>query len=106
MTKALANRLATKLQDLVSPRQSTFIKERFIQDNFMLVQQTARLLHQQRRPRVLLKLDITKAFDSVSWPFLLQVPIKAGFWTDLQRHPKWLDGHIHIPSTSEWNSRG
>lgn len=38
VTKILANRLAPKLQDMVSPRQSAFI-----QDNFMLVQQTARL---------------------------------------------------------------
>jgi hypothetical protein len=38
LTKVLANRVFTKLQDLVSPRQSAFIKGRFIQDNFMMVQ--------------------------------------------------------------------
>jgi hypothetical protein len=32
----------------VSLNQSTFIKSRFIHDNFMLVQQTARFLHQQK----------------------------------------------------------
>lgn len=64
---------------MVSQRQSAFIKGRFIQDNFMIVQQTARLLHQQRQARILLKLDITKAFDSVSWPFLLEVLQKLGF---------------------------
>jgi hypothetical protein len=31
----------------------------------MLVQQTARFLHQQRQVVILMKLDITKAFDSV-----------------------------------------
>jgi hypothetical protein len=66
ITKMLANRLAKRLNELVSLIQSAFIKGRFIQDNFMLVQQTARLLHQQKLPRLLLKLDITKAFDSVS----------------------------------------
>ena len=73
ITKMLANRLADHLQQMVSPNQSAFIKGRFIQDNFMLVQQTARYLHQQKQPRILLKLDISKAFDSVSWPFLLEV---------------------------------
>jgi hypothetical protein len=63
---------------MVSQRQSAFIKDRFIQDNFMIVQQTAKLLHQQRHARILLKLDITKAFDSVSWPFLLEVFQKLG----------------------------
>jgi hypothetical protein len=38
VTKVLANRLAGKLNDMVSPIQSAFMKGRFIQDNFMLVQ--------------------------------------------------------------------
>jgi hypothetical protein len=66
ITKLLANRLASKLHCIVSPKQSAFIKGRFIQDNFLLVQQTTRLPHQQKRPRLLLKLDITNVFDSVS----------------------------------------
>ena len=73
VTKILANRLAGTLDQLVSPNQSAFIKGRFILDNFMLVHQTTKFLHQQKQPRILLKLDINKAFDSVSWPFLLEV---------------------------------
>jgi hypothetical protein len=86
VTKILANRLAGHLDQMVSSNQSAFIKKRFIQDNFMLVQQTARFLHSQKQPRILLKLDITKAFDSVSWAFLLEVLEKLGFglrWRDL-----------------------
>jgi hypothetical protein len=45
VTKILANRLGDKLQTMVSQRQSAFIKGRFIQDNFTIVQQTAKLLH-------------------------------------------------------------
>ena len=43
ITKTLANRLAPRLGELVSPNQSAFIKGRFIQDNFMLVQQTSNI---------------------------------------------------------------
>ncbi|WVZ75385.1 hypothetical protein U9M48_023441 [Paspalum notatum var. saurae] len=50
VTKILANRLASQLNQLVSPNQSAFIKGRFIQDNFMLVQQTAS--HQQKQSRI------------------------------------------------------
>jgi hypothetical protein len=45
ITKLLANRL---VQEMVTPNQSAFIKGHFIQDNFMLVQQTTLFLHQQR----------------------------------------------------------
>jgi len=86
ITKMMANRLAGRLQQMVSPIQSAFIKGRFIQDNFMLVQQMARFLHQQKQPRILLKLDISKAFDSVSWPFPLEVSQHLGFrqfWRDI-----------------------
>jgi mannosylglycoprotein endo-beta-mannosidase len=86
ITKLLSNQLATCLHQMVSPNQNAFIKGRFIQDNFMLVQQTARYLHQQKQPRILLKLDISKAFHSVSWPFLLEVLQHLGFgqiWRDI-----------------------
>jgi hypothetical protein len=45
VTKILASRLAGRIQDIVSLNQFAFIKKRFIQDNFMLVQQTAQFLH-------------------------------------------------------------
>ena len=86
VTKIMANRLAGRLDEMVSPNQSAFIKKWFIQDNFMMVQQTVKFLHNHKQPRILLKLDITKAFDSVSWAFLLEVLRKLGFgyrWRDL-----------------------
>jgi hypothetical protein len=79
ITKAIANILANKLSTLISPCQSAFVKGCCIHDNFILVQQTARVLHRQNSPRVLLKLDISKAFDSVSWPFLFEVLSHLGF---------------------------
>ena len=56
---------------LVSPNQSAFVKGRCIHDNFILVQQTAKVLHNLKEPRILLKLDISKAFDLLTWAFLL-----------------------------------
>jgi hypothetical protein len=86
VTKILANRLAPHMDKLVSTNQSAFIKGRFIQDNFMMVQQTARFLHAQKQPRILLKLDISKASGSVSWAFLLDILEHMGFgrgWRDI-----------------------
>jgi hypothetical protein len=84
--KILASRLAGRIQHMVSPNQFAFIKNCFIQDNFILVQQTARFLHQQKQPRFLFKLDISKAFNSVFWAFLIEVMRKMGFghiWWDM-----------------------
>lgn len=84
-SKVLARRLAPHLAKVVSPNQSTFTKSRSVQDNFLLVRQSARLLHQQKRATFLFKLDIAQAFDSLSWPFLLEVLSRKGFG------PKWYE---------------
>jgi hypothetical protein len=86
ITKILANRLAPYLDSLISTNQSAFVRGRCIHDNFILVQQTAKVLHRQKVPSLFLKLDISKAFDSVSWSFLLEVLQHLGFgcsWRNL-----------------------
>ena len=92
----MANRLAPELDNLVGVNQSAFIKKRSIHDNFKFVEQAARLLHRKRKPALLLKLDISKAFDTVSWPFLLQVLEALGFgirWRD------WIASLVSTAST-------
>ena len=71
--KVLSSRLVVELPNLVGNHQSAFVKGRSLHDNFMLVQSMARRLHALKNPTILLKLDISKAFDSVQWPFLLEV---------------------------------
>jgi len=73
------------LGQLVAANQSTFIKGRCIQDNFRAVRLSCKVLHAARLPSILLKIDIAKAFDSVSWPFLLEVLQQLSFgarWRD------------------------
>jgi hypothetical protein len=96
LTKLMANHLIGRLNQIVSPNQSAFIKERFIQDNFMLVHQMMRYLHQQKQPQILLKLDISKAFSSVNWPFMLEVLHHMGFrqiWRDI------INGQLYSSTT-------
>jgi hypothetical protein len=38
-----------------------------------------RALHKKKEPHVLLKLNISKAFDSISWPSLLEIMKYVGF---------------------------
>jgi hypothetical protein len=78
-SKVLAARLVPHLAVLVHPNQSAFIKGHVIHDNFKCVQSSAKLLHARRLSSILLKVDTARAFDSVAWPFLLEVLQHLGF---------------------------
>jgi hypothetical protein len=67
------------MPELVDENQTAFIQGRCIQDNFLLVQESAKVLHAKKEASLLFKVDITKAFDSISWPFLLSVLRQRGF---------------------------
>ena len=79
LCKLLANRLAPELSKLVSPGQSAFVRGRSIQDNFLFVRNVIKEAHKMKSPLIFLKLDIAKAFDSLSWGFLLKVLTAMGF---------------------------
>jgi hypothetical protein len=50
-----------------------------------MVQASTRILHSRKRPSLLLKIDITCAFDTVAWTFVLDILRHLGFpncWLD------------------------
>jgi hypothetical protein len=55
------------------------VKNRSLHDNFVLVRQVARKINARRHTGVLLKLDISRAFDSLSWSFMFEVLRRMGF---------------------------
>jgi mannosylglycoprotein endo-beta-mannosidase len=79
IAKMLALRLAPCMNDLVSMSQSAFIKKRSIHDNFLYVKNLATRFNKSKTPALLFKLDIRKAFDSVSWEFILDLLQRRGF---------------------------
>ncbi|KAM0902880.1 hypothetical protein ACQ4PT_019125 [Festuca glaucescens] len=84
LTKVLARRLGPRMVELVGANQTAFIRGRCIQDNYLLVKESAKLLHRRKVSALLLKVDIAKAFDSISRSFLLSVLRQRGFG------PRWL----------------
>jgi mannosylglycoprotein endo-beta-mannosidase len=73
LTKVIARWLAPHMLEFVDDNQTAFIRGRSIQDNFTLVHEFAKKLSSMKQPSILLKVDIAKAFDNISWPFLLSV---------------------------------
>jgi hypothetical protein len=53
--------------------QTTFIKKRSIQDNFVYAQQVIKDLHKKKIPALFIKLGISKAFDTVNWAYMLSI---------------------------------
>jgi hypothetical protein len=82
------------LDKLVSTSQNAFIKKRCIHDNFLYVQNVIRSLHKSNKAALFIKLDISKAFDSLSRPYLLDVLKALGFGQ------KWRDWVAAILATS------
>jgi hypothetical protein len=95
-SKVIANRLRRRMGDIVSSNQSAFIKKRCLHDNFVLVRQVARKINSRRKTGILLKLDLTRAFDSISWAFLFEVLRKMGFG---ERFLKWIALLLYTANT-------
>uniref|UniRef100_A0A453PLX9 Reverse transcriptase domain-containing protein n=1 Tax=Aegilops tauschii subsp. strangulata TaxID=200361 RepID=A0A453PLX9_AEGTS len=65
--------------------QSAFLAKKSTHDSFLYVQNAVRSLHRTKTPTLLIKLEIAKAFDNVSWEYLLELLQALGFlarWRD------------------------
>ena len=72
ISKLLANRLKTILPKFIAPNQSAFVKDRLLMENLLLATEIIKDYHKESvSPRCAMKIDISKAFDSVQWSFLL-----------------------------------
>lgn len=73
VTKVLVNRLKPVLPSLISPTQCSFVTNRQITDNVIIVQE---MLHTMRRKQgkkkgtMVIKIDFEKAYDRLRWPFI------------------------------------
>jgi hypothetical protein len=82
IAKVLANRLKQVLPKCVSHHQSAFVPKRFILDNAMVAIEVVHYMRTKTTGKtgcVALKLDISKAYDRMSWEYLRAVLVRMGF---------------------------
>lgn len=74
ISKMLAQRLSEVLPNIITPSQTSFVKGKSIMTNILLSQHLVRNYHRMiEKPQCLMKIDLTKAYDSVSCKFILDV---------------------------------
>jgi hypothetical protein len=79
IAKVLANRLHTKIPNLIHADQMGFVKGRSISENFSYAANLQNCCHKCKAPTMVIKLDIRKDFDSVSWETLNKLLLIRGF---------------------------
>jgi hypothetical protein len=82
ISKVIANRLKVIFGDLISPNQSAFIPGRLISDNTILAYEMSHFMRRKKKGKdvfMALKLDMSKAYDRVEWPFLEGMMRRMGF---------------------------
>lgn len=74
ISKILARRLKTIFPDAIEPNQTAFIKGRLLLENVLLASELVNGYHRTTLSnRATIKLDISKAFDTVKWSFITAV---------------------------------
>eukprot|EP00253_Pinus_taeda_P027218 PITA_27218 len=79
ISKVIANRLKPLLPMLISPEQSGYVEGRQIMDGIILTHEIIHSLKQSKQAGMLLKLDLSKAFDKLSWSYIQHMLKAFGF---------------------------
>ena len=73
VAKVLNNRLKKLLHEIIGPQQNGFVGGRYIGHNIRLLFDVIDYMDAKNKPGAIILLDIYKAFDSLSWPFIFHV---------------------------------
>lgn len=82
IAKIVANRLQNALHECIDDSQSAFVPGTLITDNVLLAYEVLHSFKNRRHGRkglTALKLDMSKAYDRVEWPFIKGIMLKMGF---------------------------
>lgn len=102
----LAERMHRVIKKLISNDQSAYVRGRFIGFNYRIVQDIIDYCEEYNTPNAILFLDFEKAFDSVSWYFMLSTLRKFNFGPNFIR---WIEilykNPVFVIKNNGWFSR-
>ncbi|XP_031120628.1 uncharacterized protein LOC116023758 [Ipomoea triloba] len=81
ISKVLVNRLRPIMQNLIGPHQNSFLPGRSTMDNVILTQEVVHTMSSKKGKKgfMIVKVDLHKAYDSVSWSFLEDTLVRFRF---------------------------
>jgi hypothetical protein len=93
ISKVIAMRLKPILPFIISKEQSGYVEGRQIMDSVILVHEVIHSLKTTRTPGMLIKLDLSKYFDRLSWHYMKALLLAFGFNND------WIAWVMHLISS-------
>lgn len=79
ISKTIANHLRPILSRSIAPQQFAFLESRQIHEAIGLAQEAIHSIWSKHLKAILLKIDLSKAFDRVSWLYIKMILIHLGF---------------------------
>ena len=73
LSGAIAKRIKTVLPNIIHENQKGFLSGRFIGENTRLLYDLIQICNEKNIPGIILMIDFEKAFDSLSWKYLVNV---------------------------------
>ena len=96
ISKVLANRIKTILPQIITENQRAFLSKQLITDNVLVALELMHYLDHKREGKecfMVVKLNMSKAYDRVEWGFIEKVMEQLGF------HERWVSLIMHCITT-------
>ena len=99
MAKLFAKRIKMVMPTIIEETQFSFIEGRHLLQSALITNEVIEEARRSHTPCLIFKVDYEKAYDSVSWEFLMYMLRRIGF---SPKWVKWIEGCINLPQFQFW----